>query len=51
MLDKIAYFLAGIGAGIAWYRFLIIYMIGKIPCTKCDYCSFEIQKRQIFKKK
>lgn len=51
MLDKIAYFLAGIGAGIAWYRYFIIHTISKVPHTMCDYCQFEIQKKQIFKRK
>lgn len=50
-MEQVIWFFIGVAAGIAWYRFLIIYMIGRNPCTKCDYCSFEIQKRQIFKKK
>lgn len=48
---ELAYLLIGIGAGIAWYRNFIIYVIGKVPRTMCDYCEFEIQKKQIFKRR
>ena len=48
---ELAYLLIGIGAGIAWYRHFIICVISKVPHTKCDYCEFEIQKKQIFKRR
>lgn len=50
-MEKVVCFLVGASAGIAWYRYFIIQTINKIPRTMCDYCQFEMQKRQIFRKK
>lgn len=47
-MDRLCYILGGVAAGIAWYRSLIRSIIGKNPCTMCDYCEFEIKKKQIW---
>ncbi len=48
---QFAWFLAGIAAGIAWYRSFIRNLIDKNPCTACDYCEFRKMKERIYKKK
>lgn len=50
-MNEVVYLLIGFGVGIAWYRYFIIHTISKIPRTMCDYCQFEIQKREIFRRK
>lgn len=39
-VDKLAMFILGVGAGIAWYRGYIIHILGKHPHTICHYCEF-----------
>ena len=47
-MESIAVFLLGVAAGIAWYKFFIVYVIGKNAYTACDYCEFQRKKKQLF---
>ena len=44
-------FAIGFVAGIAGYKFFIMYILGKPIHTVCDYCQFRIKKEQLFPKK
>lgn len=48
-MKSIAIFLVGVAAGIAWYKFYIIYTIDRITNTACDYCQFQINKNALKK--
>ena len=41
-------FAIGFVAGIAGYKFFIMYILGKPIHTVCDYCQFRIRKEQLF---
>lgn len=48
MANAIA-FILGVAAGIAWYKFYILYTVEKITHTACDYCQFQRCKEEIKK--
>lgn len=50
MIGAIAIFLAGVATGIAWYKFFIVYVLGRFTHTMCDYCEFQIEKEKLFPK-
>ena len=42
-VEKYAVFLLGVGVGIGWYKFFIMYTLGRFTHTACDYCEFRIK--------
>ncbi len=44
-LAELAFFIAGIGAGIAGYRILIEISLGRPIRTTCDYCKYNHFKK------
>lgn len=47
----IGVFLLGVAAGIAWYKFFIMYTLEKFTHTICDYCQFRIKKEELYPRK
>lgn len=50
-VEKLAVFLLGMAAGIAWYKSFIKHLLGRFVHTTCDYCQFRIEKEKLFPKK
>ena len=48
MVRDVIMFLIGTAAGTAWYKFYIINLIHKNPCTICDYCEFAIEREKMW---
>ena len=45
-MSEVAFFIAGMAAGIAVYRFLITSYLGRPIRTTCDYCQYRIEKER-----
>lgn len=45
-MAELAFFIAGIGAGIAGYRILIEISLGRPIRTTCDYCRYNRYRKQ-----
>lgn len=45
---NIAVFIAGVAAGITWYKFFIVHVLERFTHTMCDYCEFQIKREELF---
>ena len=50
-MENIAFFIAGVGAGLAIYRYFMIFAIEKLNPTICDFCQWKIKKQKLSNKK